>query len=242
MIAFEPVGSLAVLRFDRESKRNALTPRMLRDLLSTLKTCASARAIVLSGVGPIFCAGFDLAMCRDNDAVLPELLTGLSGVIRALRRDPRPVVVSAHGAAIAGGCALLGAADAVVTHAEAKLGYPVVSIGISPAVSAPTLSLMTDPGPARARLLEPSLISGTRAAQIGLAHECVVTREECEPRAIALAQELAQKPAGAFAYTKRWLNTIDGSDRDEALDRALRTSLELVGGPEQFQRLAALKL
>lgn len=242
MIAFEPVGNLAVLRFDRESKRNALTPRMLRDLLSTLNTCASARAIVLSGVGPIFCAGFDLAMCRDDDAVLPELLTGLSGVIRALRRDPRPVVVSAHGAAVAGGCALLGAADAVVTHAEAKLGYPVVSIGISPAVSAPTLSLMTDPGPARARLLEPALISGTRAAQIGLAHECVSTREECEPRAIALAKELAQKPPGAFAHTKRWLNTIDGSDRDETLDRALRTSLELAGGPEQVQRLAALKL
>ncbi len=242
MIAFEPVGTLAVLRFDRESKRNALTPRMLRDLLATLDTCGSARAIVLSGVGPIFCAGFDLAMCRDDESVLPELLAGLSRAIRVLRRDPRPVVVSAHGAAVAGGCALLGAADVVVTHAEAKLGYPVVSIGISPAVSAPTLSLMTDPGPARARLLEPALISGGRAAQIGLAHECVATREECEPRAIALAQELAQKPPRAFAETKRWLNTIDGSTRDETLDLALNTSLSLVGCDEQVQRLAALKL
>ncbi|MBY0458098.1 MAG: HDOD domain-containing protein, partial [Gemmataceae bacterium] len=46
------------------------------------------------------------------------------------RECSAPIVLAAHGAAIAGGCALLGGADVVITHHEAKIGYPVVRLGI----------------------------------------------------------------------------------------------------------------
>src|SRR5262252_9290302 len=128
MIQVEPRGDISIIRLNRPDKRNAMTPKMLARLCEAIDTASAAKAIVLSGVGDVFCAGFDLTLCRDDDAVLGDLLTGLSRAVRAIRSTPCPVVTSAHGAAIAGGCALVAAADVVVTNVEAKLGYPVVRL------------------------------------------------------------------------------------------------------------------
>lgn len=206
----------------------------------TLERDAEVRAIVLRGEGASFCAGFDMQLCTADPDALAELLRGLSRAIRTLRRIPKPVVIAAHGSAIAGGCALLGGADLVVTNKDAKLGYPVVKLGISPAVSAPFLRLAVGTGAARERLLDPDLISGEEARRIGLADRCVDIVEDVIPRAQIEAAKLADKPPSAFAATKRWLNEIDGSDKDEDADRALEASLALVGRPEERERLAAL--
>ena len=124
MIEAEPRGMIKILRLDRPEKRNALTPRMLASLRSHIDTSASARAIVLSGAGDIFCAGFDLSLCRDDGNAMSALLEGLSGVILSLRIAPCPVVISAHGGAIAGGCALLGAATSSTQPQPPNSGTP----------------------------------------------------------------------------------------------------------------------
>jgi enoyl-CoA hydratase/carnithine racemase len=162
-----------------------------------------------------------------------SLLTGLSNVIAALRKCPCPVVIAAHGAAIAGGCALLGGADFVITNATAKMGYPVTRLGVSPAVSSPFLRQMVSDGSARARLLDSELINGTTACAIGLAHECVDDADAVVPRAMELARALAAKPPGALRETKRWLNHLDGSCDGETIHGALHASLGLVGGDEE---------
>ncbi len=237
MLREETIGGVAVLRLDRPEKRNALTPGMLESLERSLVQLETAAAIVIGGVGDVFCAGFDLALCRDDDDALRELLSGLSRVLRAMRASPGPVVVSAQGAAVAGACAMLAAADVVVTNRGARLGYPVVRLGISPAVNAPMLAAAVGSGPARARLLDPGLIDGEEALRIGLAHECVADAAGVEPRALAIARELAAKPAHALSATKAWLNHLDATVDDESLDVGLRASLALVGTREQHELL-----
>jgi enoyl-CoA hydratase/carnithine racemase len=232
-----PSGVLCLM-LDRSAKRNALTPPMLNQLVEAVRgPGAHARAIVLAGSGECFCAGFDLSLCREDDAALEALLSGLSHAVRTLRRAAPPVVVAAHGAAVAGGCALLGGADIVVTDEAATLGYPVVRLGISPAVSAPALRLLTGDAFARERLLDSALITGREAVRIGLAHEVTLRPADVLPRALAIAQHLAAKPRGGIQATKRWLNQLDGSTADAAFDRALGASLALVGSQEQQQRL-----
>ncbi len=238
MISFEPVGDVAVLRFDRAAKKNALTPAMLRDLVMRVAGCASARAIVLSGAGGVFCAGFDLTLAKEDDGALAALFTELAAGVRCLREVPMPVVASAHGAAIAGGCALLCVCDFVVADAGSRIGYPALRLGISPAVSAPSLASAVGPGPARRLQLDPGVISGTEAARLGLVSDLVCTVAECEPRAIALASELSRKPGSALAHTKRWLNRIDPLVDDRTSDEGLRASLAGVGGSEQRRLLA----
>ncbi|MCB9838909.1 MAG: enoyl-CoA hydratase/isomerase family protein [Phycisphaeraceae bacterium] len=237
-------AAVAVVTIDRQEKRNALTPSLLENIAGVAKLVHTGRgrahAVVLAGAGPGFCAGFDLDLCRDDPMMMGDLLTRLSHAVRALRNLTVPVVAAAHGAAIAGGCALLSGCDLVVTDAGARLGYPVVRLGVSPAVSGSTLRLAIGGARTRERFLDPGLINGTEALRIGLAHECVESPEDVLPRAIELASDLARKPHHAVVATKRWLNELDGSNNSARHDAALRASLAIAGGHEEQQRLAAI--
>lgn len=238
-----PGAHLAEIVLDRPEKRNALTPAMLADVrarLAELEGDDAVRGVVLRGEGKVFCAGFDLEMCRDGSEALGEMLRELSLTIRALRRSGRPIVVAAHGAAIAGGCALLGGADVVVTHTDAKLGYPVVRLGISPAVTAPLLVGAIGDRAARVALLGGGVFGGERAREWGLAGLCVDMEEDVVPRAHLEADKLASKPPCAFGATKAWLNEIEGSDADAGFDAALAASLALVGSDEERSMLGAM--
>jgi enoyl-CoA hydratase/carnithine racemase len=227
---------------DRPDKRNALTPEMLDAMVAAVgSTPGSARVLLLRGEGPVFCGGFDLKLCLEKPGTLEALLRGLAAAVGALKGVSIPVVCAAHGAAIAGGCALLGGCDIVITSDTAKLGYPVTPLGISPAVSAPFLRLLTGDGPARERLLDPVLIGGRRAAEIGLAHESLAAPEAVLPRALAVASELAAKPPGALVATRAWIREIeDAIGPAAAPETGLAASLSLVGSPEERERLAGL--
>ncbi len=241
MISITQHGPIATITLDRPDRRNALTPDALDQLAAAAPgAAASARAILVVGAGKVFCAGFDLTLCKDDrsGAVMTSLLTGLSRAIGALRAAPVPVVIAAHGAAIAGGCALLGGADFVITNDDALLGYPVTRLGISPSVSAPFLRQSIGDGPCRERLLDGGLITGREAARVGLVHESVADADAVLPRALALAAALADKPPGALAATKSWLGVI--SDTTGEAGAALAASLALVGGEEERTRLASL--
>jgi len=242
MFTTQAIGDVAVFSFDRPEKKNALTPGMIRSLISALSTAAAARAIVVTGAGDTFCAGFDLSACRDDptSAVLAELLTLLARAAAAIRASHCPVVISAHGAALAGGCALAAAGDFVITNAQARIGYPVVRLGISPAVSAPALVTTIGAGAARARLLDSGLVTGARALELGLAYECTDTAGACQERALTLAAELAAKPPHAMGYTKHWLNQLDGSLEEAGYNAALAASLARVGTGEERELLKAI--
>jgi len=225
-----------VITLARPDRRNALTPEMLGDIESAVHGLSQARSIAVVGEGSTFCAGFDLTLCKNcpDGGVLRALLGGLSRAILTLRSFPGPVVIGAHGAAIAGGCALLGGADLVVSEPEAKIGYPVVSLGISPAVSAPFLAAAVGPGSARERLLEPVLMNGREAMRIGLVHE-IVDKERVALRTISLAEDLASKPTSGIQTTKTWLNELDDAER--WAPKARDVSLSLTGGQEERQLL-----
>jgi enoyl-CoA hydratase/carnithine racemase len=240
-------GPVWMIALDRPEKRNAMTPEMLdRAIQAVQETPSYARAILLAGEGLMLCAGFDLKLCQDRPGTLEALLKGLSTLISMLRSvQDRPVVIAAQGAAIAGGSALLGAGDLVVTDIKAIIGYPVVPLGISPAVSAAFLRLCVGDGRARARLLDPALINGREALRLGLAHECLDEAERVQPRALELAHELASKPPHAMAATRRWLSEIErartqGQDHSDAAEHSLAASLSIVEGEEQRAGLAKL--
>lgn len=236
---------LALVLLDRPDKRNALTPDMLSSLCRALEAVPETHdALVLAGEGQSFCAGFDLSLCKadPSGATMRQLLTGLSRACTIMRRTDKPVVIAAHGAAIAGGCALLGGADVVVTDTNAKLGYPVTKIGVSPAVSAPFLVHCVTGGAAREMLFSIIPFTGQAAHTHGLAHELVETREEVRERALSIAATLASKPAHAYAATKNLLNRLEGSSTDDSIHAGLNASLSLTGGDEEQRMLAALDL
>lgn len=245
MILTAIADHVATITLNRPERRNAMTPQMLSELRAAVERVAPAvgsapvrnevRALILAGAGKVFCAGFDLDLCRDHPdgAVMRELLTGLSAAVAVLRACPVPVVVAAHGAAIAGGCALLGGADFVVADAPAKFGYPVVRLGVSPAVNIPFVRVMMGDGPTRARTLDTKLIDGVEAHRAGLVSDVVATAEEVLPAARALAAVLAAKPPHGLLATRRWLDELAPADAE----RGLNVSLALTGEDEERRLL-----
>lgn len=242
-------GEPPILWLHDPGTRNALTPGALSEVGACVAAlCKAGRPILLTGRGPAFCSGFDLKLCRDDPSALSELLHRLHHVIATLKAATVPVVIAAHGAAVAGACAMFGGADYVVTNASAKIGYPVVRIGLSPAVSAPFLSHQVAASTMRRLMLDASLIDGRQALDIGLVHECVATPDEVLPAAKAAARLLASKPRDAFAATKRLLLEIEGG-RQESIayppaegwsSRGLAISLASADTNETRTRLAAL--
>ncbi len=240
MIRFEP-GSICSIILDRPEQRNALTPEMLSQIPGFIASAQAdgARVVVLQGSGPVFCAGFDLKKCVGDSSAMEALLARLAAAIQSMNTCTVPVIVACHGAAIAGGCALLGGADIVVADQDAKLGYPVVRLGVSPAVSAPYLRQAIGNGAARHRLLDTELMTGCRAQELGLVHELVPERQDVLPTAMSIAAALVTKPPRALTETKAWLSQIAGPSCSES-DRARDVSLSLVGSPEEQERLRVL--
>lgn len=238
-------GSVLTVRLNRPERRNAMTPAMLSSLYQSIDDAAAdpdpPRAMLLLGEGKVFCAGFDLDLCAADPegGTMRALLTGLSETIRAMREAPFPTAVGVQGAAVAGGCALLGGADFVVADAGARFGYPVLKLGVSPSVTAPFLAESVGTGSCRRHLLEPELFGAEHARRLGPVDEVVADAGSVEPAATAAAERLAALPPDAARATRRWLDRISGSAG--LREPALAASLSLAGGGEERARISAAK-
>lgn len=239
--------AILTISLNDPEKRNALSLAMFDELDRAIAAAAgddAVRVIVLTGSGKVFCAGFDLAAALDDPSLMTQFIHRLSAVNRALRALPMPVIASVRGAAIAGGCALLSACDFIVGESSAKLGYPVHAIGVSPAVTLPTLAAAIGPGAARAMALAGELIDGHEAHRLGLITHVVQSAPD-EPPALErttleLARDLAGKPPHALRVTKAWLNELDRTDDDSRFERFADASAAIAESDEAVSMLRAV--
>ena len=200
-------------------KRNALGIAMFDAIDSAIESYNDTiNCVLLCGKGPTFCAGFDMQACAENLDLVGVYINRLSTLVRNLRRLPVPVVVAAHGAAIAGGCAVLTGCDFIVGSIDGKYGYPVHQLGISPAVTIPTLNQRLGYGRARSLLLGGEILDGNEAHSIGLLTHLCDDDDSVQKTAETLAASIAEKPPHAIRVTKQLLNELDGSEDDSIFD------------------------
>ncbi len=218
-----------LITFNNPKNRNALSIDMFDAIEEAISSIdEQTRCVLLSGEGLVFCSGFDMKVCAEDIELLGTYIHRLSHLIRSLRRCHCPVVVAAHGAAIAGGCALLTGCDFVVGNIDGKYGYPVHQIGISPAVTIPTLFQKLGEGRARSLVMSGEVIGGTRALGIGLLSHLEEDEESVRQTASELATSLSEKPPFALQTTKRWLNELDGSLDDGRFDAPATGSAKVI--------------
>ncbi len=234
-------GAVVAIALNDPDRRNALGVAMFDALDTALKALVAddeTRVVLLRGEGRAFCAGFDLAAAVEDSSLMGTYIERLSGVTRRLRRLPQVVVAAVQGAAIAGGCALLSACDFVVMAADAKAGYPVHQLGVTPAVTIPTLQQAIGAGPARALLLGGALLDGAAAHRIGLATHLAASTESVRDEAMDVCRMLAAKPPGGLRATKAWLNELDGSLDGRRFEGPARSSAAAAGSDEARRMLA----
>jgi methylglutaconyl-CoA hydratase len=228
-------GALAVLTLADPERRNALSLGMLQELAAALDALdgdRSATVLLLRGTGSCFCAGFDMEAAAANPALLGEFILRLSALLRGLRRLPQVVVAAVNGPAIAGGCALVSACDVVLAAPEARFGYPVHRLGISPVVSYPTLAQAIEPGAARRLQMSGEIVTAEQARALGLVWRVAASGAALEDEAAAVCRTLLSHGPAALRATKAWLNELDGSLDDHRFDAPARDSARQSGDPE----------
>jgi methylglutaconyl-CoA hydratase len=234
-VQIEIDGHVATVAMNDPLRRNALGLDMfdaLDEAIAGVSSDTAVHVVLLCGRGKSFCAGFDLTAATDDPAIMGVFIRRLSALLRALRRAPQPVVAAVHGAAIAGGCALVSACDLTVVSATAKLGYPVHALGVSPAVTIPTLMPAIGAGAARALLTGGALIDGAGAKRIGLANRVSPDDDTVEHDARELCRTIAAHGTPAVRATKAWLNELDGSLDDTRFDGPMRATADLAATEE----------
>lgn len=159
--------------------------------------------------------------------------------MRRLRRLPIPTIACVQGAAVGGGCGMMVVCDFAFTHAESKVGYPEVDLGVCPAVVAPWLIKKIGPGRARAMLLAGGTMTGQSGFEAGLATH-LVREDQLESATLDFARKLTKGGPQAMAVTKRWLNELDASMDDGPLDKAAELSAQVIAGEEAQRRLRAI--
>lgn len=232
-------GAVASLSLNRAESRNALSIDLLAslhhrmsELEAAVKSVAGPRVCIITGEGKSFCAGMDLKQVLGDAEAPLKLLSSLSDLCLRIRALPIPTIAAVNGAAIGGGCGLSTVADFSITHADSKMGFPEVDLGVCPAVVAPWLVRKIGAGRARAVLLRGGVMSGSEAHAMGIVNECVAMREELMPAASTLAERLCAGGPVALAATKGLLNELDGSLERSIAQRAAELSARVLATPE----------
>ena len=228
-VSLQRTAAVSVIRFEDPQRRNALSIAILESFLKRLEEVANdsqTMIVRLEGAGSAFCSGIDLEAGREDPALLVRLLELLSEAMRSIRSMSKVVVAQVQGAAIAGGCALLSACDFTCGEPGTRVGYPVTRVGLSAAVSVPTLLGSVGPAAARSLLLEGSVIDGAEARRLNLLTHLASSLDGLPGLVDELCADLATKAPIAMSKTKAWLNELDESVEQSRHRAALDHSLQ----------------
>lgn len=132
LVTYELRDDIALIGLNRPSKRNAVSDRVVEALHMAVDLAQDeAKAAVIFGEGPHFCAGLDLA-----EHVEKPLIGAIQGsrrwhrIFDGIERGGIPFVVALQGAVVGGGFELAAAAHVRVADETAFFGLPEGTRGI----------------------------------------------------------------------------------------------------------------
>ncbi|MFO1059469.1 MAG: enoyl-CoA hydratase/isomerase family protein [Dongiaceae bacterium] len=232
-IRFERRGAIGLLTLHRPEVLNAIDSTMIAELNAALDAAEAddgLRALVLTGAGRAFCAGFDLKENAETTAGgvahwRPILERDLAIIMR-FWRSPLPTVAAVKGYAIAGGCELAMACDITVAAAGTRFGEPELRFGSG--IVALLLPWMSGPKRAKELLLTGNdRITAEQALAMGIVNRVVPAGEELDA-ALAIARDIAVMDKAAVALTKKAINrSFDIMGMADALEMALDIDVQI---------------
>lgn len=239
---------VAHVRLNRPDASNGMNVPFLKALFEALMKVHGeprARAVLLTGEGPHFCAGGDVKAFAAQGERLPDYLreatTWLGGCASALTRLEAPVVAAVHGyAAGGGGFGLVCAADLVVAGESARFLLGATRVGMAPdAGGSVTLARIVGLRKAMEIALTNPTLTAAQALELGIVNR-VVADDAVRAEGMAWARDLAQGATRALAATKRLLWDGIGSTVEARLPDESRTVSELSGTTDAREGLAAV--
>ncbi|MBF6186841.1 MULTISPECIES: enoyl-CoA hydratase family protein [Nocardia] len=241
LVRYDVRDRFAVLTFDSPHNRNALSARLVADLLRGLDDAAAdpaVRGIVLTHTGNTFCAGADLSEAGDTDpAVAADQRTRtMIGVLRRLVEIPKPVIARIDGNVRAGGMGIVAGCDIVVAGPGSSFALTEVRIGLAPFMISLTLLPRLEPRAAARYYLTGEKFGAAEAERIGLV---TVTAEDPTAEVARLCAELRKGAPQGLAEAKRLVNAPILAEFDRSAEELAQRSASFFGTPEVREGMTA---
>ena len=189
-----PADGVGVATMRRAEKKNALSIALRDEVAEALDALAaddSTRAVVLTGDGPVFSAGFDLTEFQEPDAEFQRRLWASSDRFHStVLRFPLPLVAAVNGPALAGGFDLAVMCDLRVVSDTARFAH--VEYAWTEVVYRPLRELVGG-SLARELTLTGRTVDAGEAHRVGLAN-AVLPADQVVERAVEMAATIAAMP------------------------------------------------
>lgn len=217
-VLYERDGRIARIALNRPEVLNAIDddiPRLLASAVERADADDGVHVIVLSGAGPAFCAGYDLAhYAQDPENTLTQdmpwdpirdyrFMWANTQHFMALWRALKPVICKVHGFAVAGGSDIALCCDFVIMEEEAQIGYMPTRVWGCPTTAMWVYRLGAER--AKRMLFTGDKITGREAAEMGLVLKAV-PGDALDAEVEALAQRMAGVPVNQLAMQKMVIN------------------------------------
>jgi len=227
---------LAVVELNRKRQKNALSMALRDELeaaLGALEADSRVKAVILTGGGDAFSAGFDL-----KEVIETDFRAFAHRAVEFTEKTyffKKPLVVAVAGPAFAGGFDLALSGDVIVAAEGASFGRPEIRFGINTLMTKLWLRI------GMPKALQISLTGETLSAQQALAIglvDRVVPAGELLPAARAEAERLARNPLSAVMAVKRAARTVPYMDVRSAIEYEFGLTGEIVaeGSVKQILR------
>jgi enoyl-CoA hydratase/carnithine racemase len=199
-------GAVATITLDSPHNRNALSQRLVTELLERLEEADGDDAVLvvrLQSADRVFCSGADLS--EATSVGMEEGGRRMVAVQRAIVALGKPVVTRLTGPVRAGGIGIVASSDIVIASEDANFALTEVKLGLAAAIiSIPVFHRM---GPRAASLvtLTGEVFGGAEAAAYGLV-TTVVPADGVDAEVERICAALATGAPQGLRESKRILN------------------------------------
>jgi methylglutaconyl-CoA hydratase len=227
----------------RPARRNALSRSLVAALYEAFAGIAEGgktRIVVLSGDGPAFCAGGDIAEYAESAAEGRSQTDAsrLADLLATMTSCPAPIVARVNGAAYGGGVGLVCASDIAIAAEGTRFSLSEARLGLVPAVISPYVIEAFGARQARAHMLLSAPFGVEEALRCGLVHR-VVPAEALDTAIEETIADLLRGAPGALATIKRIPAMLNGLDAAATRTATAGLLSERLGSEEAREGLRA---
>lgn len=225
---------VALVTLDRPAKHNALNMQLWEEIPNCFEACSrdpEVRCVILRGSGGNFCAGMDLGIFAEMQAIAAEegcegrrseqllkTIQYFQDGISSPEKCSKPVLAAMAGNVIGGGVDLATACDLRYCTDSVRISVKEVDLGIVADIG--TMQRLPHlVGDQRARELTYTgrFVGGREAKDIGLVLDSFVSEEEMDVQVMKVAQQIASKSP----LTIRGIKAVSLYTRDHPTEDAL---------------------
>jgi enoyl-CoA hydratase len=234
-------GHTEILRLNRPEARNAINPETsaaIEAALDEIEADPDVWCAIITGTGPVFCAGADLKVIASGGGI--DIMTKRGGFAGLVEREvTKPLIAAVNGSALAGGFEIVLACDFVVAADDAKFGLPEVQRGLLAAAGGPIRLAQRLPLALALELTvlgEP--IDASRAYDLGLVNR-VVAAPDVLAAALGIADRIiANSPTAVRGARTLVRGAADATDA-EAWELGRRVMREVGASPDGLEGATA---